>query len=134
MIYTLSRRNFIALAAGMLVHLSSLTGHAARNLRKNSAKNPLMEIYSNDLQAARLIGRAYLRETPNEADADLLFKLIVKGDPILGSCLNALSNDQHIAILRKRISQDFDLENTVYVDGWVLSRTEARLCALCALL
>jgi|GEM_PF-3095749 len=31
---------------------------------------------------------------------------------------------------RKAIHKDFDVENIVLVDGWVISRTEGHLCAL----
>ncbi|GMR06269.1 MAG: hypothetical protein BMS9Abin25_0854 [Gammaproteobacteria bacterium] len=31
---------------------------------------------------------------------------------------------------RKTVHKDFDMENIVHVDGWVISRTEAHLCAL----
>ncbi|MEA1889861.1 MAG: hypothetical protein U9N50_08795 [Pseudomonadota bacterium] len=31
---------------------------------------------------------------------------------------------------RKAIHKDFDIENIVHVDGWVISRTEGHLCAL----
>ncbi len=31
---------------------------------------------------------------------------------------------------RKAIHKDFDMENIVHVDGWVISRTEGHLCAL----
>jgi hypothetical protein len=37
------------------------------------------------------------------------------------------------ALLNDRIRQDFASEQVVKVDGWILSITEARLCALTAL-
>ncbi|GAA4944255.1 hypothetical protein GCM10023314_16560 [Algibacter agarivorans] len=36
-------------------------------------------------------------------------------------------------VLRKQITDDYNKGNTVMVDGWVLSRTEARQCALFSL-
>jgi hypothetical protein len=35
--------------------------------------------------------------------------------------------------LRARCRQDFARGDTVLIDGWVLARTECRLCALVAL-
>lgn len=77
--------------------------------------------------AARIGGR-YLALTPAEADRGLLVA------SILGREEHEAVGD---AVLRRVISdsrqRDFIDGNTVSVDGWVLSRTEARLCALVAL-
>lgn len=134
MIYTLNRRNFLALAAGILGKFSFMKGNCAQILGENYGEDPLVKLYAHDLQAARTIGRCYLRKTQNEANADLLAEMIVKGDPTLRRRFHALSTDQLIKILRKRIGRDFESDNIVHVDGWVLSRTEARLCALCTFL
>lgn len=70
--------------------------------------------------AARRVGRAYLRRHPAEADVALLRAALAAdlGDP---------------ERLRARVRGDFEREAVVRVQGWVLSRTEARLCALEAL-
>lgn len=77
--------------------------------------------------AARIGGR-YLALTPAEADAGLLVS------SILGKQEHEAAGD---AVLRRVVGEnrqrDFIDGNTVSVDGWVLSRTEARLCALVAL-
>ena len=36
-------------------------------------------------------------------------------------------------VLRQQITDDYNKGNTVMVDGWILSRTEARQCALFSL-
>jgi hypothetical protein len=38
-----------------------------------------------------------------------------------------------LAFFRERFAEDFGRGNTVMIGGWVLSRTEARLCALAVL-
>ena len=38
-----------------------------------------------------------------------------------------------IDLLRQQILDDYRQENTVMIDGWILSRTEARQCALFSL-
>jgi len=45
------------------------------------------------------------------------------------------STDTAITIqqLEKQITDDYKQENTVLLDGWILSRTEARQCALFSL-
>jgi hypothetical protein len=87
----------------------------------------------NPDSAARL-GRLYLDERPREADATLLVTLIgaARGPalpPASPSADEALRAD-----LEERIRNDFIYGNTVAVDGWLLSLTEARLCALVSLL
>ncbi|EWY39914.1 hypothetical protein N825_04850 [Skermanella stibiiresistens SB22] len=77
--------------------------------------------------AARRIGRAYLETASHEADAAQLVSLIL-GDDAVGV--------DRVGDLRHRVAElqraDFTAGRTVTLDGWVLSRTEARLCALAA--
>jgi hypothetical protein len=80
------------------------------------------------------LGRLYLDEKPREADVALLVRLIdaARGPalpPVTPAADEALRAD-----LGERIRNDFIYGNTVAVDGWLLSLTEARLCALVSLL
>jgi hypothetical protein len=76
--------------------------------------------------SARAIGRAYLRQAPEEADAARPLDLIHPGD-----CA-ALSTTELRRAVAARQRADFAAGRTVLLDGWVLSRTEARLCAFAA--
>lgn len=72
--------------------------------------------------AARRIGRIYLTTHPDELD------------PIgLLQDLSGLSEPGDLRALRRRLSElrdrDFANGNIVIVKGWVLARTEARICA-----
>lgn len=76
-----------------------------------------------DMASARQIGRAYLQGTPGDADRDCLTAQLVarlEGD---------VSRETLVACCRA----DFADGRTVMVNGWMLSQTEARLCALAAL-
>ena len=78
------------------------------------------------------IGEAYQKQTSNENNKTTLVKLLamdINGNPIDESADSALVASQ----LAKKIQQDFQQDKTVVVDGWVLSRTEARQCALFSL-
>jgi hypothetical protein len=108
--------------------------HAPRIISINRFRNRLVKIFSQDLKAARAVGHAYLREAPQEYSVGILTEMISQSGTALMQRLDALSEKDLIAKLRNPITEDFTSENTVQVDGWVLSRTEARLCALCALL
>ncbi|MEX2495407.1 MAG: hypothetical protein WD448_04920 [Woeseia sp.] len=74
--------------------------------------------------SAAAIGREYLRECRQERSAQVLQAAIrasLAAEPVSAEAL------------RGRIALDFRTADTVTLRGWILSRTEARLCALYAL-
>jgi hypothetical protein len=77
--------------------------------------------------SARIIGAAYLATHPDEADAAILCRAIA-ADLATAAPRDQAELDRALA---NRVRADFLQRRTVKVDGWVLSRTEARLCALC---
>jgi len=128
-----SRRTVLAaLAAGIVgaaigVRLYWPGGNVTRDARRFAGmlRHP---------DSAAWLGRFYLEVNPREADAALLVTLIgaARGPalpPASPSADEALRAD-----LEERIRNDFIYGNTVSVDGWLLSLTEARLCALVSLL
>jgi hypothetical protein len=115
------RRSFLALLA--LALLSPLLGRAKRAPRETLATTTGWSPRAR-ASAAR-IGEAYLEDHPEEAQPALLARLLREAglEEAPGPTSRA----------RARIREDFERGRTVQVDGWVLSRTEARLCALTAL-
>ena len=84
--------------------------------------------------SARLIGRAYLAGYPDESGDDAtLARLILAdlggGDPRAPLPVDTRRLRETIAA---RVREDFRHGRTARVEGWILSRTEARLCALWA--
>lgn len=81
--------------------------------------------------SAARIGRRYLATLPSTPDRSRLLEM----SPALGRILQATSRSRALAadLLRTTIADDFRRADTVVVDGWVLSATEARLCAVIAL-
>jgi hypothetical protein len=68
------------------------------------------------------VGRRYLDSNAGEADRERLADLLTENlDPSAGDL-----TQQMMAAVRN----DFRLGQTVTVDGWLLSRTEARICAI----
>jgi hypothetical protein len=90
-----------------------------------------LEFFLADLESARAIGRAHLAAQPARADvAALVMDLAGSGVPIdVPIYRSGLARRQ----LRAQIRQDFADERIGVVDGWCLSLTELRLCALAAL-
>lgn len=82
---------------------------------------------------ARVIGGAYLAQHSEEDIDRLVSSLMASSDAMAGA---VREGDDRVLknVIRERIRNDFATRRTVNVDGWVLARTEARLCALNALL
>jgi hypothetical protein len=84
-------------------------------------------------ESAQAIGRAFLEGHPQAADARILESQIAQS--IAGGHMLLVTTDAPglSKLLAERIRQDFEAEQVVKVQGWILSITEARLCALTAL-
>ena len=93
----------------------------------------LVEIMSQPL-SARAVGTAYLRSFPWEADVERLVKLILSSAPQLQAEITSVRSVQLRDLILQLHRRDFELGHTVNMSGWVLSQTEARLCALTALI
>lgn len=70
------------------------------------------------------IGRAYLQRYPDEANRDTLLGALPPG---------WASGDAHWPDLLDQVGQDYASGSVVTLDGWELSRTEARASALTTL-
>ena len=77
------------------------------------------------------IGRAYLTQHPNETGVDLLTDWLLD-DAVAAGCGPAAAGQigELCAELQDAVRRDFRHGNVECLNGWCLSRTEARLCAL----
>jgi hypothetical protein len=128
-----SRRGFLrGLSAGAALSLSGpLFAALSACAREEALRAPLAGFFADPASAA-VVGREYLAAQREEADADTLVSRLVgsararfedaAGDPA-----------RLAALLRERHRADFEAGSVAVVRGWILSRTEARLCALAAL-
>ena len=83
-----------------------------------------------DEQTIKTTGASYLQKIPAEKSHNKLVQLLADGSSIAGS-----SDESAIhQYLEEKIKKDFDEGKTVMVNGWVLSVTEARQCALFSLI
>lgn len=80
-----------------------------------------------DLGPPTAIGRRYLEHFPRESNCVFLQTAITRKTQLH-------QRSQLRRLLAQKREHDFLNEDIAIVDGWVLSRTEARTCALIALL
>jgi hypothetical protein len=80
--------------------------------------------------SAREIGRIYLAQYPAEDSIASLTRLILASMSLASGDVAALDHETLPAMVTSRVRADFEYRFTVDIDGWILSRTEARLCAL----
>jgi hypothetical protein len=102
-----------AVETGALTELSSVTGYLPTS--------------------ARVIGEAYLQSAPDEASVAFLEQAIRNTIAAAGVGAGASTAPPLGQLLQERITADFSAGQMVSVKGWMLARTEARLCALMAL-
>jgi len=72
------------------------------------------------LESFQVIGERYLKLYPQEDDLNYL----------LISLNYELPGNSWYQWLQAKIKEDFQHKQTVQVEGWILSKTEAQLCAL----
>ncbi len=125
----LRRREFLrGLSAAGIVGLAPLSWAC----RGGDTLQAALSEFFVDRSAAGIVGRVYLNDSPDERDPEKLVALIA-GDS--RAAWEALSNDREALYgeLRRRHRADFALGKVTSLDGWLLSLTEARLCALAGL-
>ncbi|HJZ47064.1 MAG TPA: hypothetical protein VKE41_07850 [Roseiflexaceae bacterium] len=85
-------------------------------------------------ESAKVIGAEYLQQYPQEADTRILLDQIAS-HPAAGDVGLLGAIDENLGqVLNRMVRQDFGADRVVELRGWILSRTEARLCALATLL
>jgi hypothetical protein len=82
-----------------------------------------------DLNTLREIGKTYQLQAPAESVVDKLADLL--STDAAGNKISSSSDDLFIQdLINQKIEHDFETDNTVIVNGWVITVTEARQCAL----
>jgi hypothetical protein len=103
-----------------------------RGAIRPSLRRTLTRLVPN-VESATIVGHEYLRLAPRERNVPLLLMRLGWENPTARSSLSRLGELRLGRMIHRRISDDFREERTVNLRGWVVSRTEARLCALVAL-
>jgi hypothetical protein len=123
------RRNFLG-ALLTFLSASSIAGSARAPEDLPAPAETLLRAI-RDRRAARVIGDAYLSLYPEERNRDFLTHALIAPNDSHATPLATAGHAR--ALLRKMRKSDFEGGDTVMLDGWILGRSECRLCALAAL-
>ncbi len=91
-----------------------------------------LQHYFFSLSSAEAIGKKYLSSF--DGGLNLRFELQCFLNDKYGGALSTYDNNEFSKVTEKIIRNDFKQKDTCIVDGWLLSITEANLCALCVLI
>jgi hypothetical protein len=119
----MQRRTFIHLSAYTAIALTLPLVDSCAPSTNKVLEQPLFFSHLVDGKTIRETGLSYRKLFPNEDNRTTLTGLL------LGK--NTSEDKKSIqTLLDKQVTQDFKTGKTVTADGWVLSITEARQCAL----
>jgi len=123
----MKRRNFILLTTGGVAAIAIPTWYYKYGPLEYDTLlvEPELLSYIWDDQTIEEIGKKYQQQYPDEKTERKLVKLISKR---ISSNSNVLNE-----VLKQQIEEDYKNERIVMLDGWLLSVTEARQCALFSL-
>jgi hypothetical protein len=122
----MKRRSFVRLSAvGLLV---PLVGCQIAPEPHPSIGQPLSLSFIHDSATIHDLGMQYRSLRPGEDNRRRLNRLILSDQEL--SIEDPADSIQLLDFLSQKIKADYQLEETILLDGWVLSATEARQCAL----
>jgi len=75
-----------------------------------------------DLAAAIAIGHKYFEKFPDEATRERLSALVTDN-------IEVFTAEEFYSLYEKKMNSDYLNSDLVFIDGWYLTRTEARMCA-----
>jgi hypothetical protein len=130
----MTRRSFLFNSLGAIAAFSlTLIGCREKVSSKTTALY-LPELLSLlvDEKTIREIGMAYISLAPNQTTNTYLISLLMT-DSNGKKLSNTASASTIRADLGKKIVVDFKKGNYLFIDGWVISETEAQQCALFSL-
>lgn len=124
----MNRRRFLSVAGAATVVIGTSRCSAGVDYEVRSLAQPELFV-TLGAGPVRAIGIRYRSVTPGERDPGALRSAILASRPMHARFLGGFSPS--VAAL---VRNDFELGRTLVLNGWILSVTEARQCALFSLL
>jgi len=127
----MQRRKFLSVSAVGTTAIM-ITGISCKSRRSdfyNILDKPARLSGICDVKTIMEIGKTYYLQTPAERGTDKLADLL--SVDFAGNKIPSSSKELFIQnLMNQKINHDFETDHTVIVNGWVLTVTEARQCAL----
>ena len=128
----MQRRSFIKFTLATTLALT-YQGCGTEKLKGNKAfYYPRLMMECADEGQLMAIGKAYFEKVVEERTEENLLAALYRDD-INRNLASLTDTDLISGLLTARIKKDFENNRTIVLDGWVLSITEARQCALFSL-
>jgi hypothetical protein len=120
----MERRNFLVSIAGVTVlTISGAIYYSSRPIKYDALiVEPQLLSHIWDTNTITSIGNSYVSQTPKENSENELAEALIEN--ISGSPKEMANS------LTEKVANDFENGDIVMIDGWMLSRTEARQCGL----
>jgi hypothetical protein len=123
----MERRTFVKLSAYTAIALALPLAESCTPASVKIAAQPYLFSHITDKKTLIDVGIAYRKSFPAEDGKDNLIQLLTGN--------NAKPDKQVLEqLLDRNVVNDFKAGKTVVVNGWILSLTEARQCALYSIL
>lgn len=125
----LTKRSFFVGSISVAATLLCCARHRDVSYRAINDVGSFLKLLGTYELSAQALGREYLRLVPIEADPTVLIALVRDS-----SLLSLESNPLAVREWAKaKVRRDFAAGRLITIQGWVMSVTEARLCALMTL-
>jgi hypothetical protein len=128
----MKRKNFIITASIAAVGLPLAYYIKKQRTQINPLTTPYLLSRFCDKKELNDIGDAYRKMVPDENDRQKLSNLILLTNN--GTSLHSNDKIAVAELIDKKIHDEFMGNNTIVVNGWVVSKTEVRQCALFSLI
>lgn len=127
----MKRRTFILTATGAMVAIASIpiiSYKCGDSISHDPLIRPEVLAHFCDEKTIREIGVSYRAQFGNDATKEKLTKVLLTDDD--GKKINPRNRSAIFTFLEEKIQHDFLTEQIIVINGWVISLTEARQCAL----
>ena len=126
----MKRRAFVLLSVtGASAMIIPTVNCRSRNPWNKALAQPQYLSHILDDKTLTEIGMAYRQQVPAESKEDQLVKLLLTDTK--GKMTSDFTDNSTLdSALGQKIHEEFETGMTVIVNGWILSTTEARQCAL----
>jgi hypothetical protein len=127
----MERRHFLGLSAYLAASVSiPFLESCSAGSTDTAVASPGILLHMLNAQSIIETGKAYLQQYPEEKTKSKLLDLLLNKE-----ALPETFDSQAIhAYFDKKTVEDFNNNQTVTINGWILAKTEARQCALYTLI